>query len=177
MPDGLCISAIRTSTYALSETMTILLIFMMLRNLDGSLIKWMGLLRARFRKPQVNWPLLLWKAVKQRLLRKTFWVKSTPLKVRWYVQHDALSFTNLKTRYQAKLISTYSGLFLIYINRVVKIFLGVPPHLPAISDGAFMNMLQGKWFGSSICDAIPILMALDLPNQAWTERIKIFHNS
>nr|XP_027218043.1 myosin heavy chain, muscle-like [Penaeus vannamei] len=72
--------------------------------------------------------------------------------------NDASVLYNLKTRYQARLIYTYSGLFCIavnpykrypiYTNRVVKIYQGkrrneVPPHLFAISDGAYTNMMQG----------------------------------
>ncbi|XP_042857274.1 myosin heavy chain, muscle-like [Penaeus japonicus] len=71
--------------------------------------------------------------------------------------NDASVLYNLKTRYQARLIYTYSGLFCIavnpykrfpiYTNRTVKIYQGkrrneVPPHLFAISDGAYMDMLQ-----------------------------------
>ncbi|XP_042887794.1 myosin heavy chain, muscle-like [Penaeus japonicus] len=71
--------------------------------------------------------------------------------------NDASVLYNLKSRYQAKLIYTYSGLFCIainpykrypiYTNRTVKIYQGkrrneVPPHLFAISDGAYMDMLQ-----------------------------------
>ncbi|XP_042858718.1 myosin heavy chain, muscle-like [Penaeus japonicus] len=72
--------------------------------------------------------------------------------------NDASVLYNLKTRYQAKLIYTYSGLFCIvinpykrypiYTNRTVKIYQGkrrneVPPHLFAIADGAYMAMIQG----------------------------------
>ncbi|XP_045582191.1 myosin heavy chain, muscle isoform X2 [Procambarus clarkii] len=72
--------------------------------------------------------------------------------------NDASVLYNLKARYICKLIYTYSGLFCvvvnpykrypIYTNRVVKIYQGkrrneVPPHLFAISDGAYMNMIQG----------------------------------
>ncbi|XP_045582192.1 myosin heavy chain, muscle [Procambarus clarkii] len=71
--------------------------------------------------------------------------------------NDASVLYNLKSRYVARLIYTYSGLFCIainpykrypiYTNRVVKIYQGkrrneVPPHLFAIADGAYMNMLQ-----------------------------------
>ncbi|XP_040573486.1 uncharacterized protein [Lepeophtheirus salmonis] len=71
--------------------------------------------------------------------------------------NDASVFHNLKTRFQAKLIYTYSGLFCIVVNpykrypiytaRVVKMYLGkrrneVPPHLWAITETAYRNMLQ-----------------------------------
>merc|ERR1712168_652274 len=73
--------------------------------------------------------------------------------------NDASVFWNLKTRYQAKLIHTYSGLFVVVVNpykryplythRVCKIYLGkrrneVPPHLWAIAEGAYRNMLNNK---------------------------------
>ncbi|XP_063611343.1 myosin heavy chain, muscle-like [Penaeus indicus] len=73
--------------------------------------------------------------------------------------NDASVLYNLKTRYQARLIYTYSGLFCIvvnpykrypiYTNRVVKIYQGkrrneVPPHLFAICDGAYANMMQER---------------------------------
>merc|ERR1712110_1350554 len=60
---------------------------------------------------------------------------------------------------QAKLIHTYSGLFVVVVNpykryplythRVCKIYLGkrrneCPPHLWAIAEGAYRNMLQNK---------------------------------
>merc|ERR1719481_1914822 len=71
--------------------------------------------------------------------------------------NDASVFWNLKTRYQAKMIHTYSGLFVVVVNpykryplythRVCKIYLGkrrneVPPHLWAIAECAYRNMLQ-----------------------------------
>jgi len=71
--------------------------------------------------------------------------------------NDASVFWNLKTRYQAKLIYTYSGLFCVVVNpykrfpiytpTVVKIYLGkrrneVPPHLWAITETAYRNMLM-----------------------------------
>nr|ASF79341.1 myosin heavy chain [Palaemon carinicauda]ASU54247.1 myosin heavy chain [Palaemon carinicauda] len=71
--------------------------------------------------------------------------------------NDASVLYNLKNRYQAQLIYTYSGLFCIavnpykrfpiYTNRTVKLYQGkrrneVPPHIFAISDGAYMDMLQ-----------------------------------
>merc|ERR1719288_93879 len=74
--------------------------------------------------------------------------------------NDASVFWNLKVRFQAKLIYTYSGLFCIVVNpykrypiytaRVVKMYLGkrrneVPPHLWAITETAYRNMLtNGK---------------------------------
>merc|ERR1712107_874070 len=73
--------------------------------------------------------------------------------------NDASVFWNLKTCYQAKLIHTYSGLFVVVVNpykryplythRVCKIYLGkrrneCPPHLWAIAEGAYRNMLQNK---------------------------------
>ena len=73
--------------------------------------------------------------------------------------NDASVFWNLKTRYQAKMIHTYSGLFVVVINpykrypiythRVCKIYLGkrrneCPPHLWAIAEAAYRNMIQNK---------------------------------
>merc|ERR1719195_2462304 len=74
--------------------------------------------------------------------------------------NDASVFWNLKGRFQAKLIYTYSGLFCIVVNpykrypiytgTVVKMYLGkrrneVPPHLWAITETAYRNMLtNGK---------------------------------
>ena len=73
--------------------------------------------------------------------------------------NDASVFWNLKTRYQAKMIHTYSGLFVVVVNpykryplythRVCKIYLGkrrneVPPHLWAIAECAYRNMLANK---------------------------------
>merc|ERR1712156_1298844 len=74
--------------------------------------------------------------------------------------NDASVFHNLEVRFQAKLIYTYSGLFCIVVNpykrypiytqTVVKIYLGkrrneVPPHLWAITETAYRNMLtNGK---------------------------------
>jgi len=73
--------------------------------------------------------------------------------------NDASVFWNLKTRYQGKMIHTYSGLFVVVINpykrypiythRVCKIYLGkrrneCPPHLWAIAECAYRNMIQNK---------------------------------
>merc|ERR1719410_99400 len=71
--------------------------------------------------------------------------------------NDASVFHNLKVRFKAKLIYTYSGLFCVVVNpykrypiytgTVVKMYLGkrrneVPPHLWAITETAYRNMLQ-----------------------------------
>ena len=74
--------------------------------------------------------------------------------------NDASVFWNLKSRFQTKLIYTYSGLFCVVVNpykrfpiytpSVVKLYLGkrrneVPPHLWAITETAYRNMLtNGK---------------------------------
>merc|ERR1712115_596074 len=74
--------------------------------------------------------------------------------------NDASVFHNLEVRFKAKLIYTYSGLFCIVVNpykrypiytpTVVKMYLGkrrneVPPHLWAITETAYRNMLtNGK---------------------------------
>merc|ERR1719418_409923 len=73
--------------------------------------------------------------------------------------NDASVFWNLKVRFQAKLIYTYSGLFCVVVNpykrfpiytpRVVKMYLGkrkneVPPHLWAITETAYRNMLTNS---------------------------------
>merc|ERR1719443_2572322 len=70
--------------------------------------------------------------------------------------NDASVFWNLKVRFCAKLIYTYSGLFCIVVNpykrypiytgTVVKMYLGkrrneVPPHLWAITETDYRNML------------------------------------
>ncbi|XP_065090260.1 myosin heavy chain, muscle isoform X21 [Ochlerotatus camptorhynchus] len=70
--------------------------------------------------------------------------------------NDASVLHDLRERYRAKLIYTYSGLFCVVINpykrwplytlRVAKMYRGkrrneVPPHLFAVSDGAYVNML------------------------------------
>merc|ERR1712209_14507 len=73
--------------------------------------------------------------------------------------NDASVFWNLEVRFKAKLIYTYSGLFCIVVNpykrfpiytqTVVKLYLGkrrneVPPHLWAITETAYRNMLQNS---------------------------------
>ena len=71
--------------------------------------------------------------------------------------NDASVFHNLEVRYKAKLIYTYSGLFCVVVNpykrypiytpRVVNMYLGkrkneVPPHLWAVTETAYRNMLS-----------------------------------
>ncbi|KAF0296959.1 Myosin heavy chain, muscle [Amphibalanus amphitrite] len=73
--------------------------------------------------------------------------------------NDASVLNNLKQRYFIKLIYTYSGLFCvainpykrfpIYTNRAINIYKGrrrneVPPHIFAISDGAYTDMMTSK---------------------------------
>merc|ERR1719297_583641 len=73
--------------------------------------------------------------------------------------NDASVFHNLDVRFKAKLIYTYSGLFCIVVNpykrypiytpTCVKLYLGkrrneVPPHLWAIVETAYRNMLQNS---------------------------------
>ncbi|KAG8196053.1 hypothetical protein JTE90_007800 [Oedothorax gibbosus] len=73
--------------------------------------------------------------------------------------NDPSVLYNLKERYNAKLIYTYSGLFCvainpykrfpIYTNRVVQMYKGkrrgeMPPHIFAVSDGAYNDMLQNR---------------------------------
>ncbi|XP_058057230.1 myosin heavy chain, muscle isoform X6 [Anopheles bellator] len=70
--------------------------------------------------------------------------------------NEAAVLHNLRQRYYAKMIYTYSGLFCVvinpykryplYTNRCAKMYRGkrrneVPPHLFAVSDGAYVNML------------------------------------
>ncbi len=73
--------------------------------------------------------------------------------------NEASVLWNLKARYQSKMIYTYSGLFCVAVNpykrfpiytlATVKIYLGkrrneVPPHLFAIADMAYRNMLASE---------------------------------
>uniref|UniRef100_A0A0N5BY94 Myosin head n=1 Tax=Strongyloides papillosus TaxID=174720 RepID=A0A0N5BY94_STREA len=73
--------------------------------------------------------------------------------------NDASVLYNLRSRYSSMLIYTYSGLFCVVINpykrlpiytdSVARMFMGkrrneMPPHLFAVSDEAYRNMLQNK---------------------------------
>uniref|UniRef100_A0A7E4V522 Myosin head n=1 Tax=Panagrellus redivivus TaxID=6233 RepID=A0A7E4V522_PANRE len=73
--------------------------------------------------------------------------------------NDASVLYNLRSRYAAMLIYTYSGLFCVVINpykrlpiytdSCARLFMGkrrneMPPHLFAVSDEAYRNMLQNK---------------------------------
>lgn len=73
--------------------------------------------------------------------------------------NDASVLYNLRSRYAAMLIYTYSGLFCVVINpykrlpiyteSVARMYMGkrrneMPPHLFAVSDEAYRNMLQNK---------------------------------
>merc|ERR1711923_280673 len=73
--------------------------------------------------------------------------------------NDASVFWNLKVRYINELIQTYSGLFCVAVNpykrfpiytkTAVRMYLGkrrneVPPHLFAISDGAYQQMMNAS---------------------------------
>uniref|UniRef100_A0AC34GQZ5 Myosin motor domain-containing protein n=1 Tax=Panagrolaimus sp. ES5 TaxID=591445 RepID=A0AC34GQZ5_9BILA len=73
--------------------------------------------------------------------------------------NDASVLHNLRSRYGAMLIYTYSGLFCVVINpykrlpiytdSVARMFMGkrrteMPPHLFAVSDEAYRNMLQNR---------------------------------
>ncbi|KAI6233418.1 Myosin-3 [Aphelenchoides fujianensis] len=73
--------------------------------------------------------------------------------------NEASVLNNLKERYSAMMIYTYSGLFCVVINpykrlpiyteSVIKAYIGkrrseMPPHLFAVSDEAYRNMVQDK---------------------------------
>lgn len=73
--------------------------------------------------------------------------------------NDASVLYNLKERYYANLIYTYSGLFCvvinpykrfpIYTNRVVQMYRGrrrqeMPPHLFSVADGAYTDMIANR---------------------------------
>ncbi|MBN3313320.1 MYH6 protein, partial [Atractosteus spatula] len=73
--------------------------------------------------------------------------------------HEPAVLYNLKERYAAWMIYTYSGLFCVTVNpykwlpvynaEVVNAYRGkkrteAPPHIYSISDNAYQNMLTGK---------------------------------
>jgi myosin heavy chain 6/7 len=73
--------------------------------------------------------------------------------------NEASVLTNLKDRYAAMMIYTYSGLFCVVINpykrlpiyteSVIKAYMGkrrteMPPHLFAVADEAYRNMVQDR---------------------------------
>uniref|UniRef100_A0A914Z5Y4 Myosin heavy chain n=1 Tax=Panagrolaimus superbus TaxID=310955 RepID=A0A914Z5Y4_9BILA len=73
--------------------------------------------------------------------------------------NEASVLTNLKDRYSAMMIYTYSGLFCVVINpykrlpiyteSVIKLYMGkrrneMPPHLFAVADEAYRNMVQDR---------------------------------
>ena len=91
--------------------------------------------------------------------------------------NDASVFHNLEVRYKAKLIYTYSGLFCVVVNpykrypiytpTVVKMYLGkrrneVPPHLWAITETAYRNMLQNSKNQSMLITGTNNIFLLDL---------------
>ncbi|XP_076322014.1 myosin-10-like [Tachypleus tridentatus] len=72
--------------------------------------------------------------------------------------NEASVLYNLKDRYYSGLIYTYSGLFCVVVNpykklpiyteKVIELYKGkkrheVPPHIYAVTDGAYRSMLQG----------------------------------
>ncbi|KAF1410926.1 Myosin heavy chain, skeletal muscle, adult, partial [Spheniscus humboldti] len=78
--------------------------------------------------------------------------------------HEPAVLYNLKERYAAWMIYTYSGLFCVTVNpykwlpvynpEVVLAYRGkkrqeVPPHIFSISDNAYQFMLTGEWLGES----------------------------
>ncbi|KAL8565495.1 hypothetical protein ACOMHN_049471 [Nucella lapillus] len=80
--------------------------------------------------------------------------------------NEASVLNNLKDRYYSGLIYTYSGLFCVVVNpykrlpiyteKVVELYKGkkrheVPPHVYAIADSAYRNMLQDREDQSILC--------------------------
>ncbi|EEC00524.1 myosin heavy chain, skeletal muscle or cardiac muscle, putative [Ixodes scapularis] len=104
---------------------------------------------------------LIYRTVKKELLQQVNppkYEKCEDMSNMTYL-NDASVLYVLKERYYADLIYTYSGLFCVAINpykrfpiytkRVVEIYKGrrrteVPPHVFAVSDGAYMDMLANR---------------------------------
>ncbi|XP_076312164.1 myosin heavy chain, muscle-like isoform X3 [Tachypleus tridentatus] len=102
----------------------------------------------------------------ERVLRKDVLQQVNPPKFEKCEDMSSLTYLNnasvlhnLKDRYYSKMIYTYSGLFCvainpykrfpIYTNRVVQMYKGkrrseMPPHIFAVSDGAYNDMLQNR---------------------------------
>lgn len=80
--------------------------------------------------------------------------------------NEASVLNNLKDRYYSSLIYTYSGLFCVVVNpykklpiytdKVIEAYKGkkrheVPPHIFAVTDGAYRSMLQDREDQSILC--------------------------
>lgn len=80
--------------------------------------------------------------------------------------NEASVLHNLKDRYYSGLIYTYSGLFCVVVNpykkfpiyteKVIELYKGkkrheVPPHIFAVTDGAYRSMLQDREDQSILC--------------------------
>ncbi|XP_013779485.1 myosin heavy chain, non-muscle-like [Limulus polyphemus] len=80
--------------------------------------------------------------------------------------NEASVLHNLKDRYYSGLIYTYSGLFCVVVNpykklpiyteKVIELYKGkkrheVPPHIYAVTDGAYRSMLQDREDQSILC--------------------------
>ncbi|GFQ86245.1 myosin heavy chain, non-muscle [Trichonephila clavata] len=80
--------------------------------------------------------------------------------------NEASVLNNLKDRYYSGLIYTYSGLFCVVVNpykrlpiyteKVIELYKGkkrheVPPHIFAVTDGAYRSMLQDREDQSILC--------------------------
>ncbi|KAI7697597.1 Myosin heavy chain [Sarcoptes scabiei] len=80
--------------------------------------------------------------------------------------NEASVLHNLKDRYYSSLIYTYSGLFCVVVNpykklpiytdKIIELYKGkkrheVPPHIFAVTDGAYRSMLQDREDQSILC--------------------------